>query len=85
MSCGVRCYLLLWGPLDVCPGKGPLCLGHLELFGIAKFVFLARFVPPPLSMPCPWGEKKADSLGPAQYSAVLEGCLFETHLSLSLG
>lgn len=30
MSYGVRSYLL-WGPLDVCPGKGPLCLGQLEL------------------------------------------------------
>ncbi|OBS68381.1 hypothetical protein A6R68_03079 [Neotoma lepida] len=36
-------------------------------------------------MPCPWGEKKADSPGPAQCSALLEGCLVEIHLSLSLG
>lgn len=54
-------------------------------FGIAKFVFLAGFVRAPLSMPGPWREKKADSPGPSQGSALLEDCLFETHLSLSLG
>lgn len=84
-SCRVRCHLL-WGQLDVfVQAKAPSALANWNLFGIAKFVFLAGFVPAPLSMPCPWGEKKADSPGPAQYSAVLEGCLFEIHLSLSLG
>lgn len=53
--------------------------------GLPNLFFLLGLSVPPLSMPGPWREKKADSPGPSQGSALLEDCLFETHLSLSLG
>lgn len=54
------CYEAHWMFIQA---KALSASGNGDLFGVAESAFLARFVPAPLSMPCPWGEKKANSPG----------------------